>query len=288
MTKAYVHPLEVSISVLFLVFPLSTRAEDLALRFAEGFVQEGNYQEAITEYKRFICFSQDDGEVSDTYFKMGMAYRNQAQWENALLALRKSVSLTPDDSVREARKIEIGIVDIASRDYSAAEFELLRICTFGNYESLKRKALFFLGVCHLYQSKWAEARQAFHQYFDKDQNLQYLQVDSLLTPSSCPKQKSQRFAKWCSTFIPGSGQIYAGHFWDGLNALTINLGTGYLLTSSVLDQRYQDAVIAYVSLFLRYYIGNRNNAENFANDNNSKKNKEHCRQALEQLRKSKD
>lgn len=269
-----------TILILSVAFDKTSRAEDLALNLAEEFFKAGNYHEAITEYKRFICFNSNDERISDVWFQIGMAYRNQARWENALNALRKSLSVATNDRLRDERRISIGILLIANQDYSAAEFELLRVSMFSNYPSLRRKATFFLGICRLYTFKWEEARKAFDQYFDSSQILQREQVDSLFAATNHPEYKSPETAKWLSTFIPGLGQIYAGDFWDGLNALVINMGTGYLLTSSLLEHRYQDAFISYLSLFHRYYRGNRYNAERIAKEHNEGLSREYSKKVL--------
>lgn len=281
MNRMCVHRFRICALGICLVLPLSVRAEDPALKLAAGLLEIGNYDEAITEYKRFICFNSGDERVSDAYSQIGIAYRNQAQWERALDAFRKSFGTAPNDTLRDERRVHIGMVLIAGQDYGAAEFELLRVFMFSQDPSVRRKAAFFLGVCHVYTFKWEEARKAFAQYFDSYHMLQHEQVDSLLAPAHYPKHKSPDLAKWLSTFVPGSGQIYAGNFSSGLNALGINLGMGYLLARSLLEQRYQDAFIAYLSLFWRYYSGNRYNAERMARECNEQWNRRYSRQVLD-------
>lgn len=267
-----------TIMILSVAFAKTSRAEDLALNLAEEFFKAGNYHEAITEYKRFICFNSNDERVSHAWFQIGMAYRNQTQWENALDALRKSLDVTTNDRLKDERRIDVGILLIASEDYSAAEFELLRVSMFSKHPSLKRKAAFFLGICHLYTFKWEEAQRAFSQYFDDSPQRKH--VDSLLSTTCYPQYRSPKVAKWLSTFVPGLGQIYGGDFWDGLNALIINLGIGYLLGNSLLEHRYQDAFISYLSLFHRYYRGNRYNAERITKEHNEELSRKYRKKVL--------
>jgi tetratricopeptide (TPR) repeat protein len=246
--------------------------QDFAFGLAERLLNIREYDEAITEYKRFICFAtnSNDEMVSDAWFQIGIAYRNQAQWENALNAFHKSLSITTNNKLKDERRIDIGVLLIAKQDYSKAEFELLRVSMFSHYPPLRRKATFFLGICYLYTFKWKEAQKAFNQYFDDSQILQREQVDSLLAVTNYPKYKFPKIAKWLSTFIPGLGQIYGGDLKDGLNAMAINIGTGYLLTNSLLEHRYEDAFISYLFLFQRYYSGNRYNAERITKEYNEK------------------
>jgi hypothetical protein len=72
--------------------------------------------------------------------------------------------------------------------------------------------------------------------------------------------------------LPGLGQIYAGNYSDGLNAFTLNMGTGYLVINSLFEERYLDVLIVYLPLFYRYYDGNRYNAEKEVLDYNTEQN----------------
>ena len=272
--------IRVTILVFCLIWPLSLRGDDFALTLAEGLFKIKNYSEAITEYKRFIYFNPADSRVDDIHFLMGMAYRNLGEWENALKSFRTSLNFTANDSILDERRISIGVLFIAKQDYSVAEFELLRVSTFSKYSSVKRKAAFFLGVCYLYIYRWRDAQKAFKNYSEGVETKIYNDVDSLLISAQSTSFRSPSLAKWLSTFIPGSGQVYAGDCMDGLNALGINLGTGYLLLNSLFEKRYQDAFISYFPLFQRYYLGNRHNAERIAKEKNNNLNREHIQKIL--------
>ncbi len=266
--------------VWFLIVSSPSTAMDLALELAEQLYETGNYYEAITEYKRFICFNSEDERVSHAYFQIGMAHRNQAQWEEAVDAFRKSLRTVANDELRDKIRVNIGIVLIASQNYSAAEFELLRVSTFGKYASARRRATFLLGICYLYTFRWEKAREAFRDYFDRTQVSEWADLDSLLATMNYPEPKSPGLAKWLSTFLPGSGQIYAGDVRNGLNALAINLGMGYLLLHSVLEHRYQESLITYLPLFVRYYGGNRYRAGRIARGSNERINREYSSEVL--------
>jgi tetratricopeptide (TPR) repeat protein len=252
---------EVLILGICLISPLSGEAKDLALRLADDLFAAGHHTEAITEYKRFIYFNPGDERVSDAYFQIGMAYRDQGMWEEAIDAFRMSIATTTNNTLRDERKIDIGITLIASRRYSAAELELLRVFTFTKDSSLKRRAAFFLGVSYIYRFKWKEARKMLDEYFRgaKVPNRQRIQ---LLLESACgARLKSPRLARVLSCVLPGAGQIYVGNWLSGLNSMAINIGTGYLLLDALLDQRYRDIVLFNLSLFVRYYLGGVRNAE---------------------------
>lgn len=264
-------------------------AEDMALSFAERFFDSGNYEEAITEYKRFIFFNPQSDSIDYAYYKIGLAYRNQERWKESMDALRQSIQTASNDSIRNEREIALAIVLIASGDYSTAEFQLLRVESFTQFQTLKRKSAFFRGVASLYSFKWEEAREAFQVYFNSYSSTKSshtaIIVDSLLLAAQDLNYKSPKLAKLLSTFLPGAGQIYVGDWRKGMNALAINLATSYLLVSNIIEGNYLDVLASYFSIFRRYYYGNRYHAEKIAQDYNNHLNKKLARNILELLSK---
>jgi hypothetical protein len=178
-------------------------------------------------------------------------------------ALDESIKFSTHDSISDERIISKSIIYIAEEEYSSAEFELLKIANFSKYSEVRKKAYFFLGICDLYTYKWKESHSAFNKYF-YDYPVIQKQIDSLFYTFGEKKYRSPALAKWLSTFIPGTGQIYGGDLKDGMNALLLNSLTGYLIVDSIIENRLEDVIISYISLFGRYYMGNRYKAEKAA------------------------
>ena len=250
-----------------LVCCTSLFARDLALELGDWLLDTGCYEDAVTEYKRFIFFNPVSDSVSYAYYKIGLAYRNEHKWTESLHALQQAIQTAPSDSVRDEAKIALAITLIASGNYGAAELELLKIELFSSSESLKKKAAFFRGISNLYTFKWDEARNAFKKYFN-DTTIVGRQVDSLLAVSQQLRYKSPRLARFLSTILPGAGQIYVGDWRNGINALAINIVTGYVVVSSLIEHRYNDAFLSFTSIFQRYYLGNRQHATKIAQNHN--------------------
>jgi len=242
-------------------------AQDLALELGDWLLDSGCYEDAITEYKRFIFFNHKSDNISYAYYKIGLAYRNENNWTESLDALQQAIQTAASDSLRDERKIALAVTFIANGNYSAAEFELLKVELFSKFESLRNKAAFLRGISTLYSFKWDESRNAFNKYFDDTTTIGN-QVDSLLATSQHLNYKSPSFAKLLSTILPGAGQIYVGDWRNGINALAINMATGYVLVDALLEHRYNDAIFSFLWLFQRYYLGNRQHAEEIAQNHN--------------------
>jgi TM2 domain-containing membrane protein YozV len=83
-------------------------------------------------------------------------------------------------------------------------------------------------------------------------------ADTTLAGIRLPR-KSPALARWMSTFLPGSGQIYASKITNGLISTAFNAAFIYLLADSIRDKRYVDTVGIYM-IGARFYWGNIYNA----------------------------
>jgi hypothetical protein len=267
----------------FVCIPEPAPAQDQALTLAQGLYQAGNYQDAITENLRLICFNSDSSAVSDAYERIALCYRQLGDWDDAVTALRRSVTFSRNDSLREERRVAIGVTLIAGRQYSAAEEELLRISTFGKRPSVKRKAGFFRGVAAIYTYKWDEARMAFATWLADAGITERNALDSLLGPARRPGYRSPSRAKLLSSILPGAGQVYVGDWRNGLDALILNAATGYLLVDRVLARDFAMTIVTTVPLFLRYYEGSRQRAAELAMARNERVNQQLAKRILSVL-----
>lgn len=256
---------------------------DIALQLGEELAALGSYDQAITEYKRFMCFSADQGAKSEACLQIAYACRAEEKWDEAVAAFRASLALAPNDSMRHERRLQSAVTLIAAGRHTAAEFALLRVYAFADVPALKCRAGFFLGVASLYKGKWEAARDYLADYFSDNPAVRQDIVDSLLAPPNRPRQRSPMVAKWLSTFLPGSGQLYAGSLRHGLNSLGVNLGTGYLSGDALADRRYPDALLAYLPLFWRYYKGSRYHAVRICRARNVKIDREYSALVLQAL-----
>jgi len=207
--------------ILILSFYSISQADE-ALNLADHFFKLQNYEEAITEYKRFIFFNPEDKRVGDAFYKMGLAYRSKKNWWEAFVALNESISLANDDKLKDERRIELGITLIASGDINLAQSKLLKVSKYSRYADMRRKASYFQGVAHLYTFDWKGARHAFEKSYSSETSEEAKKIDALLVEAQNLSYKSATIAKTLSAIIPGTGQIYAGNWRNGLNAFALN------------------------------------------------------------------
>jgi tetratricopeptide (TPR) repeat protein len=274
------------ISLLFPIFLsfifLARGEEDLALKMAEKFWAEGNYEAAITEYHRFVCFHPKAENSAEVYEQIGLSYRQLANFKKAKEYLRKAVALTREATRRDERRILLANLYLAEGDRSRAELELLKIAHFSPAEEVRKKAFFFLAICYLYTSQWQKAEEALEKYLGSEGEGKNF---SVLKLSTRIKYKSPTLAKWLATFLPGLGQIYVEDWKNSLNAFFLNFLTTTFLVTFWRKKLFSDLALWGIGLWWRYYQGNRWQAEKLAQEYNQQLNKKLTQEILKEIRK---
>jgi tetratricopeptide (TPR) repeat protein len=247
------------IGVLLFLSHARVALSDDVLALADWLLEQRSYHDAITEYKRFAFFNPEGADAAYAFYKMGLAYRSDHKWEEAVDALRASILATEYPKIADERRIILATTLIASGNYSLARLELLKV----SETSLRPKSVYFYGIASLYMSDWDEAREAFGQFYSRYAGGQMTdrveEIERVLV-SVETSYKSARLARFLSTIMPGLGQMYAGDWRDGLNALVLNgLAIG-LIANAIHRRDYRDAALI-SSISIRYYTGNIYKAE---------------------------
>ena len=238
---------------------------------------QGNYDAAITEYKRYLFFHPDDPGVGEVYYNIGVAYRSQGLWTEAVTALRAATHLTTDDAAKSKYQLELAVTLIAAQDYDLARLELIKVTMRTPSAQLYRRALFLQAVASIYQFRWEDARESLRNYTTDEK------LDMLLDAATDMPLKSARLARGLSTIFPGTGQVYAGDWRGGLNALLLNGAIGFLGVDAVLDGYYVDAGLWGVFIFWRYYRGNTFRAGQAAERFNQRESRKAAEAILQRL-----
>jgi hypothetical protein len=68
--------------------------------------------------------------------------------------------------------------------------------------------------------------------------------------------------------LPGFGQFYTGEYLGGLLSIAWNVFAGYLTINAFNQERIFDGIVTANLLWFRFYRGNFQNAEKFAQEKN--------------------
>jgi len=237
------------ISTFLILCGFTASAEELPLSLGRHLAAQGSYDAAITEYKRFLFFHPGDPRVGEVYYNIGLAYRAESLWTEAIAALRAATHYAMDRESKSEYQLALAVTLIATKNYDLAELELIKVMLRNPSTGLHRRMLFLQGVLYIYQFRWEEARSVLREY-TTDARLETLFDAAVNTP-----QKSAGVASVLSRVLPGLGHIYVGDWRDGLNALLLNGALGFLIIDAVLDEHYTDAALWAGLVFMRYYQG---------------------------------
>lgn len=227
--------------------------------------KEGNYFEAVTEYKRYIHFSNTQNILlGDAYYKLGLALRYDGDLNGSLDAFQKSLAWDSMFWNRDQIRLSIAINYSGLAKYSLANLILLKIELFGESIELKKNAIFLRAINALSMKDWIQADDALQSYLDlsgtDNPELEKL-VNLYLKKKNSLKLKSVKLAKTLSIVLPGSGQIYANDIEGGIGALILNGIFGYIFISDIVQGDYLNALLYSFFIFKRFYSGNLKNAK---------------------------
>jgi len=232
------------------------------LRFADRLYLAGSYDASLTEYWRFLFFHPEHPHAFYAYYKVGLAQAQLQEWDAAVLSLRRAVQQEAPNEFRHRLRYQLALTLMAKNDFDLARLELFKLIRTDSAGHAGEAATWLYGLLLLYQKNWPEAQAVFARLQQRavsvelTDDLQQI-MDLLQLLKTQPERKSPRLARRLSTFIPGSGQFYAGHFLKGLNALALNAGAGYLAWRALDEDRRRDFALIVLLLWSRYYQGNR-------------------------------
>jgi len=227
------------------------------LVYADSLFEQGNYFDAITEYKRLLFFDGSKQYEFIANYKIAMSYKSGAKFDEAIkyFTLSALSSKTKKDLVES--KFQIVRCNILRKTTKNAilllnSFEKKK--DFGNFFS---KINYWRGWAYLFSGDFEDAEYYFSKVsFGKVLESLMLQVEK--------EKYSVTFAKIISYILPGAGQFYTGNYVSGVISFGWNALWGYLTLNSFASNRAFDGLAVGSLLWLRFYRGNIQNAESFA------------------------
>ena len=254
---------------------------DPAVDLGDSFSNLGNYNQAITEYKRFLFFNPEGSKSAEIHYKIGLAYKSDHLWDQAIQSMNSALKRTKDLESKSKIQIDLAITYLASNQPNLALLKLMSVLSQPTSSQLHKRASFLKGLTEIYLFNWKAARSTFKTYFENESRFH--QIDTIINQAIKSPRKSGSVATILSTILPGSGQIYANNWVDGFNALVLNGLFGYTSFSVAKSGNYRDSSFLTLFLWMRYYLGNRNNAKQTAYQVNKKQDLAFAKLVIEEL-----
>ncbi len=192
---------------------------------------------------------------------IGKAYKMGAKFSDAIQYFVLAGIHSSNNEQLYNSKIEVIKINILRRTINRALTLLDSLDNDKRFINKKEENTYWRGWAYIFDDNWEMAAEE----FNKNDSAQVLRNIS-------EKVESERYsvlkAKILSFFIPGAGQFYTGNFISGALSLGWNLLWGYITVNSFIENRAFDGIVAGDLLWLRFYRGNIQNAEKFAEEKN--------------------
>ena len=268
-----------SLLISLIVFAADGTTEETIqqYRYAERLFESGDYQAARLEYKRLL-FHRPDTEFRDVAdYRVAQSYYYQNQPERAKHLFREFLDVHPNSPFRFRSQLMIGQLHFDAGQYSLARTTLFELLHSSADTEVMATAHYLRGWCYVYTTDWdraiAELRRVDTHQTDTPPGGNARRLADTLFEKTPLLHKSPQIAGWLSTIVPGSGQFYVGRVKEGVLAAVLSGTFIYLLTDAIRERRYVDC--AGISLVgWQFYWGNRLEAQRFASEYNSQRERE--------------
>jgi outer membrane protein assembly factor BamD (BamD/ComL family)/TM2 domain-containing membrane protein YozV len=267
-TPIKLFPVLVVFLSLFLLGPFSLAhsaekgvflTDEVQLKMAEAFMEEGEYYRAITEYKKLLILFPDSEWADYTLFRMGIAYYNGEEYEPSVRSFSALRDKYPASSYipkgyyfeglgywklkrfKEARTA----FDALSEDYPRSEHAPLALVA-ASLVSLEEENI---------PLSTDRLERLINRYPEHPSSTKANEAIPLIRQYQKLPEKSKTLATILSAIIPGSGYIYAGRLGDGITAFLINaLWIAGVVTGIHAEYYAVSGIVAGVGL--PFYFGN--------------------------------
>jgi len=241
-------------------------SDDVQMALGDAFMEDGDYYRAVTEYKKLTILFPESGLLSAAYYKIGMAYYRGQDYANAIKGFEKVRRLYKSDYFSSAAFYE-GLSYSKLGQYEAAEgaFERAKFYDAAHEDAANAQNGLALNAFELNNPEGSrrEFEDFLKNYPDDDRSPVIRSSFSLIDEYETRSRKSPVLAGTLSAVLPGSGQVYAEHYRNGLMAFVVN---GLFIAGTVLAIKEENYPLAAIvgGVGLPFYIGNIYGAANAA------------------------
>lgn len=232
--------------------------DDLQLRVADSFMEQGEYYRAVTEYKRFAILFPDSPKGEYALFRIGIAYYLGEEYGDAVRSFEKLAAMSPAGPYNLSSRYFAALGLWKKKDHAGAvaAFEHIALSISSPFAPKALAAWSLLELDRDDPSAAATLLQRFMtDYPDHPGIAQVGNACSLLAQYEDLPQKSEVLAGILSAILPGAGYVYAGRYGDGLTSFLVN-GLFIAGTVTAVNNDWLPAAGISGGIGLPFYLGN--------------------------------
>jgi tetratricopeptide (TPR) repeat protein len=244
--------------------------------FADALVGEGDYERAITEYKRVAFLA--NSSVVDAWSKsrIGQSYYEGGKWEEAASSFMAAAKDSPTMTDRRNACFRAAASYFNAGRYDESSDHLARCVSenpIADSECRQTVHLRFLNGLNAFASgEWLGSAGEFNELAASCPDWKYRNrayyLEAMCEDGSDLPMKHPNLAAGMSAVIPGSGQVYTGRVYDGFRHLVFN---GLLIYSvyQLFKNEYYAGGYLLAGVTLPFYVGNIVGAKRAAEGRNA-------------------
>jgi TM2 domain-containing membrane protein YozV len=231
------------------------------MALGDSLLKHGFNAEATQEYRRSLWLADSsDTSTGLAHLRLGLSLAAGNQMFPAAEELRASGRIAPD--LAEPAQTALAGYYARMQRYDLASFELSDLLVFTRDSTRRANLNSAIGWLRIQEGDVASAASSYDLAGRAD-------VAGALRFAEVAPYRSPSLAAVLSSFIPGSGEIYAGRPGTGLLAFAVTAGSLVWTIVAVKSDDWVSASVIVSTLFWRFYNGSRTNAVAFADEYNS-------------------
>ncbi|MBW1776146.1 MAG: tetratricopeptide repeat protein [Deltaproteobacteria bacterium] len=190
--------------------------------YARTLYDEGEYQEAAAEFRRFIHFFPADPRIEDAWYHTGMAWFAGGRYLNAVQAFQTLIDHFGETPLGIKSHFQISESYWKLKDPGRALIPLFNLIALIDDPSVKDSAYYRAGWIYLETAQWNKARAAFENIGPNGRES--LGIAPLLTRMETRRELERKDPATAGVLavVPGAGYLYCGRYRDALTAFIVN------------------------------------------------------------------
>ncbi len=230
---------------------------DNLLGFAQSLFREGDYLNAVHEYQRYLFLYPGTAQADFVQLHIAAAYQNMGRLDTAIEAYQSLIRNYPQSPFIKRARSNIAQCQLLGGDQATSITSLRQFLSDYPESELAPRAQFIIATIYMDEKDWTAAAREWQQVQTKYSQTPFAEMSDQLIriarQSESLPRRSPSTAGLLSTFLPGLGQIYSGHYSDGVYSLLV-VGATAAGTAHYIDQeRYEVAIpVGIIGLF--FYV----------------------------------
>jgi tetratricopeptide (TPR) repeat protein len=233
--------------------------DDLQLRVADSFLDEGEYYRAVTEYKRFGILFPGSPKGEYALFRTAMACYLGDEQGDALRAFEALADRYPGGTYLLPARYFAGLSRWKKKDHAGAAEAFDLVVRSAPHSPFAPRALAARALVELDRDNPSAACDVLQRFIaDYPEHPEVSRIRealALMVQYQELPRKSELLAGILSAMLPGAGYVYAGRYGDGLTAFLVNALFIAGTATAVSNGWYAAAGIT-GGIGLPFYLGN--------------------------------